>query len=310
MPKKKKHSLRAWLLLGLTGALIAAPNATVMRTGVEGQDPLIFNALRFTVVAIVCLPFLMRSFGKFKPKNRKHALLSALCLAVSVTANILAIKLSAASYVSIISLIAPIVMVILSARMIGDKITPRALAGISLAAIGAMVTILLPIAIHQGSHFVFYPWATFFALVNTITFPLSTIYFKKANEKGVSFMPLMGIGALIVIVSNLAIAGIAEGSLNLNLTHQNWWAVLYSGVAVAFVARTLNNLCYEHIGAAAVGALNYIGTFFAILIPVFVLGETLSMTMIIGGILMFLGVYVIQHHKSKHHRHYHMHINH
>jgi drug/metabolite transporter (DMT)-like permease len=231
-------------------------------------------------------------------------------IAMSVTASIIAIKLSAASYVSIISLLAPILMLILSARMVGDKITPRALAGISLAGIGAIVTILLPIAVHQGSHFVFYPLATLFALINTITFPLSTIYFKKANEKGMPFMPLMGIAAIIVVVTNLAIAGVADGALTLNLAHQNWWAVLYSGVAVAFVARTLNNLCYEHIGAAAVGALNYVGTFFAILIPVFVLGETLSMTMIIGGILMFLGVYVIQHHKSKHHRHYHMHINH
>lgn len=310
MPKKKKYSSRAWLLLGLTGALIAAPNATVMRMGVESQDPLIFNALRFGVVAIVCAPFLLSNLRKFTPKNRKFALLSALCIAMSVTASILAIKLSAASYVSIISLIAPIVMLILSARMVGDKITPRALAGISLAAMGAMVTILLPIAIHQGSHFVFYPWATVLALVNVVTFPLSTIYFKKANEKGMPFMPLMGLAALLVVITNVAIAGIVDGGFAFNLPHQNWWAVLYSGVAVAFVARTLNNLCYEHIGAAAVGALNYIGAFFAILIPVFVLGETLSMTMIIGGILMFLGVYVIQHHKSKHHRIYHAHINH
>ncbi|MGB4767951.1 MAG: DMT family transporter [Candidatus Saccharimonas sp.] len=309
MPKNKKRNRKYWFLLGLLGVLIAAPNATVIRFSVAHEDPFLFNLLRFGAGALVCLPFLLVGLHRFTRKNIKDATLAGLFIAIAVTSNVFAIKMSAASYVSIITLITPIIMVILSAKIVGEKITPRAIAGISLAAVGATTIILLPIAIHQGASFVFYPEATLFALINTISFPLAMIYSRRANEKGVPFMPLMGYTAGFVVAVNAACFVLFSETKELTIAPFNPWLLLYSGVAVALLVRMLNVICYEKIGAATVSGLSYLEIFLAILLPVLILGEILSLPMIVGGALILLGVYVIEHHKSKHHKHFHTHYN-
>lgn len=309
MPKKKKKISHFWFWLALASMLTAVPNATIIRSSVAEQDPFLFNALRFGVGMIVCLPFLLLGLRKFTHQNIKAATLAGLFLAVAVTANVFAMKLSAASYVLIIALVTPIIMVVLSARMVGEKITARAVAGITLAAIGAMTIILLPIAIHQGANFVFYPEATFFALLGSVAVPLSIIYSRRANEEGLPFMPLMGYTGLFAIVVNLACFWLFAETKEVSLTVYNPWMIIYSGIVVALFVRMLNILCYEKVGGATIGALAYLEMLLAILLPIFVLGETLSLPMIVGGILILLGVYVIEHHKTRHHKHFHSHFN-
>ena len=80
---------------------------------------------------------------------------------------------------------------------------------------------------------------------------------------------------------------------------------VYSGVAVLLIARSLNVVTYEHIGSAVVGALDYLEKLLAILIPVVILHETLSVEMVLGGALILCGVYMAEHHKVNTHKQHH-----
>ena len=83
-------------------------------------------------------------------------------------------------------------------------------------------------------------------------------------------------------------------------------AILYSGIVVALISRVLNIASYERIGSAVSSSLMYLETVIAILIPIIILKETISLAMIIGVALILTGVAITEHHKSTHHKHLHI----
>lgn len=306
MPKKQKINKNYWFHLGLLGVLLSAPNATVIKYSMSSIDPYLFNALRFLAVALLTTPLLLANIGSFNKINFKYSVKAGLCMTIAVITYVWAIKLSQASYVSIITLLTPIAFIILSARLTGEKITSRSVAGIGLAALGALVIVVLPVAIKQNGTFTFNPLATTFALINVIVFPLAMINYKKANEAGVSMVPLISVTSWIICLFNAVLFLVLGSAAGYHINNSAFFGILYSGIVIAFIARIMNITSYEHIGAAVTGALEYLEIFLAILLPVAVLHEKLSPEMIIGGILILCGVYVVEYHKSVHHKHHHI----
>lgn len=304
MAKTKKLNHK-WFLVGLLGVIVAAPNATFIKYATGDVSPTVFVGLRFSAVAIFSTPFLLAGLRKFNRQNVKYALLGGSFMTVAVMTYITAIAMSTASYVSIITLLTPIIFVFYAMKMTHEKLTKRSVAGISLAAAGAMTIVVLPIAVKSGAEFVFYPLATLIILLNCLTFPAAIINYRRANEAGMPMGAVISIGAWVTLLTDLVLLFVRGESLS-GVGSNVMWAALYSGIIVVFVSKVLGVISYEHIGAAVTSALSYVETILAVLIPVFVLHEHLSVEVVIGGILILLGVYIVEHHKSPHHRHYHM----
>ena len=70
--------------------------------------------------------------------------------------------------------------------------------------------------------------------------------------------------------------------------------MIYSGIVVTFAARSLWIAAYERIGAASSGGLSYLETLLSILLPLIILGERLSVELIVGAVLIMYGVYMTQ----------------
>jgi drug/metabolite transporter (DMT)-like permease len=300
-----KTNKNFWFLVGLLSVVLAGPNATIIKYSLGSIDPFLYNSLRFLLVALVTTPFLLKDSRRLNKKNLKLAATAGLYMAVAVTVFVWAIKLSGASYVSIVTLITPIILMIYSAKLVGEKVTYRALAGISLAALGAMVIVVLPVALAQSGSVHFKPLATVFALGNCLTFPLSIIYFKKANQAGIPMPSLMSISSWLVFVAS-ALCLLIFGGVTTVVQHQAWFGIFYSGLVVALLARALSVVSYEHIGSAVIGSLFYVETFIAITLPLIFLHEKLSVELVAGGILILVGVYVVEYHKTVHHKHHHL----
>ncbi len=296
---------RKWLLVGILGLLLAAPNATIIKYTLGENSPYLFNSLRFLIVAVLTLPWLIKATSKFTQANLKYTVKAGLFMSIAVISYVLAIKESRASYVSIITLITPITFILYSLKLTGEKITQRAITGIFLAALGAMVIVLLPVAIRQGGTFTFYPLATVYALINSLSFPLAVIYYKKANESGVPMSALMSASAWVVCAVNILFFMIFVHSA-VEVNSSLIYGALYSGIIVALFSRALGVVSYEHIGSAVTSILTYLETFFAILIPLVVLNEKISIEMVVGGILIMCGVFVAEYHRSAHHKHLHI----
>lgn len=301
--KKKGHK---WFLVGLVGILLAAPNATVIRSSVGEIDPTLFNALRFGLLSLCLVPYIVIKRRQITAQALRYSLLVGIFMATAVVTYVWAVKESQASYVAILTLITPVIFILYSMKLDKQRINRRSFAGISLAAAGAFTIVALPIVLHQQSDFVFYPLATLLILGNCLSFPLAIIFSKKAHQAGSPIMATLGISAIVICSVSVFMLPFSSAQPISSISTGVVFGIFYSGFVVALLSRYLNIASYERVGPVVNGGLAYTETLLAVLIPVFVLGEQLSREMVIGGILILVGVYIIEHHKSSNHKHSHI----
>jgi drug/metabolite transporter (DMT)-like permease len=268
-------------------------------------DPIVFNSLRFALIAIVTLPYVMYVRRTFTKTNVKYALLMGITMTVAALSYVGAISLSQASYVAVIALGMPIVFILYSIGMTGERVRSRSIAGVSLAIVGAFVVVAWPL-IFSGGLGSYSVWATVLALVDVFVFPLAIIFSRKANEHGMPIMASFGISSVVVAIASgvlaLAIVGVSAFESVGNM--QTIIAVVYSAICVALIARLLNVMSYERLGSVVTAGLSYIENLLAILLPLLILGEIITLELIAGGLLILVGVYIAEtQHHSKKHRH-------
>lgn len=310
MLKNKKYSVKKhfWTWVALISLALASPNVMIIRMFVsESVDPFFWVLVRSFTVAIVCLPLLIIWRNKLaNPKILRAVLLSGLMMTVAIIAHTKAIELSSASYVAVIALAYPIFLVTISAWMFKERITRRALAGIGLGALGGVALVLLPLAASAGSIEFNLP-ATILGIVNLLGFTLATANMRRLSEQKVPLVLQIGVSSVIMML----VAGFLVVTYGVQPPEEVgldfWLAAIYSGIGVMLLIRWASTAAYSHVGGVVMGAFNYVEVFLAILLPVFILGEKLSISMVIGGTLIVAGVYLLEHHKNPahlNHRHH------
>jgi len=300
--------IQKWFWFALLGNVLVAPNSMLMRSVVQEVDPFLANAIRFTAALLITIPAIQVGFKRLQPKGLRKATFAAFSMTLAMTLFVKSLEYSPASYASVILLLSPIFLILISVRLTGEKISQRAVAGITLAALGASLIVLIPLALHSGRAVVdFYPLATLMLLGNCVLYPLSVVQYKQANEDyGVPMMALVGYTAMIAIVFNLALWFLTGAEVPESVSKVNWAAIIYSGIMVNAIGKILNVKSFEHIGSAVAAALSYMGSFMAILLPIVFLNEQLSFSTAIGGILILFGVYLTEHHKLLPFKHHHL----
>jgi drug/metabolite transporter (DMT)-like permease len=301
IPKLISHH-STWFVVALVGTLLAAPNGLVVKLTVGEISPFLMNALRFTVVAIVCAPVVWRVRHSITKKQLIGVIYIGFYITIAVSAFVSAVKLSQASYVAIVTLLTPVVLLIYSVKLYGERLSQRTITGVALAAMGAMVLVVLPFARQGGP--AFYPMATFLTLLNCFSYPLAIIQTKRVNESGVPMMAIIGLSSLIVATLSGIILAMSSTSIQLP-SGGEWMGILYSGVAVALLSRMFKIWGYEHIGTGATSALMYLETFLGILLPILILHEKMSIVTVVGGLFVLFGVYIVESHKLLAHKHHH-----
>jgi drug/metabolite transporter (DMT)-like permease len=298
-----------WFWICFVAALLAAPNALVLRHTSEALDPLLINAVRFGLAGLLFLPMLIKDIPRLiKSKKASLKLLTAgLALAVAGVTYIVAIGNAPASYVSIICLLSPIMLVIYARRLSRERMSQRAIAGIAIAAIGAMLVVVLPLAKLSDGEFVFYPLATIAALVSMVSYPATVVLAKDINKKfKVHVLSIVSSSSILAALVSLGLWSVSHGNQAVSISTIDMWSLLYAGLVVLGVSRALTLRGYKYISTPALGSLFYIESFLAVILPVLILNEKLSVEMIIGGCLILIGVYAIEHHKATHHRYHHV----
>ena len=299
---KKKANYNQWLLIGLLSVVIGAPNGTIIKSILGEIDSTTFTFLKFAMMFMIFLPVVISFILRHKKvlrKNARNLTISVIGTAVSVIVFYKAIQYSAASYASIISLISPIILVIMSTRLTKEKVGPRAVAGITLAAIGGLLVVAVPAIFHGSATSVFYPLATILVLINCISSPISVIYQRKANEGGVSFSVYAGLSALATAIVALAMSWIESGpgeiiAQTAGLSLWGWIGIAYSAFVVSFASRSLWIVAYQRMGSTVSGGLSYLETLMAIALPIILLGEKLSLELVTGALLILLGIYIAE----------------
>lgn len=222
----------------------------------------------------------------------------------------LAIEQSQASYVSILTMLTPIVMILVSRHYYKETVTHRKLAGITLAMIGALIVVVAPLLLGGYGGELFYPLATVLALAQTLFFAIGFISMRKANEAGVPVLTSVGLTAPIGLVLVLPLFFTFGDTARMPLNIEFVAATVYSAIGLAVIIRAVTIAAYERIGIVSVAALTYVENLVAIVLPLLLIGEILSIEMVVGAGLILCGVYLIESHRSRHVRHHVLHRHH
>ena len=316
--KQQNIPLWMWHIVALIPVLIAAPNGMLVKV-VSGEiDPIWINVLRFLVVVPLMIPFVIRAIPHMTRKNVKYACLQGVTYAISITSFVFSISLGQASYTAVISLGIPILLMLYSVYLTRENVSRSAVVGISIAALGAFTIVGFPLFIGQGFASDFHPLATLFALVNVASFPLAVIFSRKATEYGLPMGATFGLAAIVTLsITMIAALVTTRATMPIEEFLDNPTmliaSVVYMGIGVSLVGRMLTVVSYKHLGSAVTGGLYYIEGFMAILLPIIVLGERMTIEMLFGGLLILLGVIMAESHRHPtvhrdHHQAGHRHV--
>lgn len=305
--QNKKHSYVFWVMIAFIAALIAAPNASIAKLGITEVGASEYNVMRLSAGALVGLVLILMGLKKFNVKNLTNSLLAGVFMTIALITFVHAIKLSSAGYVAILSLMAPINLVIISRLWLKETITKSAAVGIFVAAIGALFAV---ISVQGSNNLDFnntnYLLATLIMFINTIVFPLSLILARKANKQGLPIYSVFGVIKVVGFIGAVAFLILSSPQPQFAVTPISIVAAAYSGIIVMVVARILNVLSYEHLSSATVGSFLYIESFIALLIIIFIVKEQVPLLLLIGGATILLGIYLTQRDKM-HAQHYGLH---
>ena len=179
--------------------------------------------------------------------------------------------------------------------------------GVGIAIIGAFVLFTSNLGAANAISFHLIP--VLLGLASCMTYPLSTIYYKKANDQKVHLVALVSLGVVLSAGLNGVMWLLNGAKTEHSLSAPAIAGMVYIILVVALYGKFLNIRSYEHVGSGVMGSLYYLQSVLAILLPLFILHEGIRLLTLIGGSIILLGVWITEYHHSvhaKHHRIFHI----
>jgi len=266
----------------------------------EGLTPVFIATLRFLIAGGLFLVVLL--FRKNRERNyrllvEKKDSATLLFLALTgvtffFTAQYTGVQMAGASIAAIlVCLLSPIIITVLSAGLFKEHLVKRQILGIGVAAAGAFIVITGGTLSFPDSREFFL--GSLILLSTPVLWATYSLLGKKIMEKYSPFLVV----AYVTILGGLCLIplSLAENSL-----HQIFTMSLYCWVAILFLSFTCSLLGYfiwfyvlNQVGAAVTSSFLFAEPLVTVLFAVTFVGERLSLSILAGGLLIFVGVYQV-----------------
>lgn len=271
-------------------AIFGGATSTITKIGLVNIPPLSFAFIRFLIAGIVVLPFLLKTnFLKDLKRLTPFSLLGT----INIVFFILGVKMTTATISQLLYAGVPLLTAIFLFALFRERLSMRKEMGIAIGFVGVALVVLLPV-IERGGKFSGDLLGNSLIGIGVISWSLYMVYSKKKLE---SFSPLIVTSAFIWVTC----FALFPLSLTDLIAYPNWWQNLtFSGVLslsyVSIVSTVLvyllNQYAIKHGGSVLASMQFYLLPVFAYLSAFFLLGERLTIGLIIGGSLALLGVYI------------------
>lgn len=279
--------------------MIAAPaffstNLIFGRYVAPETDPFILAFIRWASVAIILLPFAIKSGGAqmlniMRKEWSFFLFLSFLGMGISGSGVYLGLKSTTATNATLIYSTAPILIILLERIFAARKSKPREGLGIAVAFIGVVI-IVAKGTLETLAQFAFNPGDLLIALA-ALSWAGYSILYRDNRLKELSSVTLFGIIAIFGALINLPVAAYAFFT-GADLPHSAsaWSAV----IGIILISSLLAFSAYQYgvrtLGASIAGLFMYLMTPYGVLMAVIFLGEELQPFHIIGIICVMVGV--------------------
>nr|WP_298923905.1 DMT family transporter [uncultured Allomuricauda sp.] len=284
-----------------TLAIIAAIGATTIyginHTIAKGVMPNYVGPFGFIMLRVVGAAILFWCISFFGPKEKiekKDWGRILVCAILGMVINMLAffkgLQLSTPINSAVLVTITPIIVVILSAFFLSEKITLNKGLGILLGFIGAIALILFGTEIRQDAPNI--PLGNFLFIINATSYGAYLIVIKKLIEKYHPFTLMKWLFTIAVII-NFPIT--LPEFLEIEWSTIPLWAygsIAFVIIGTTFMTYLFNVFALTELKASTVGAFVYVQPLFGILFALFSGKDQLTLVKIMATVLVLLGVYL------------------
>lgn len=275
----------------LSGAVGGAINSVAVKVGGREFTPILFTVIRFFLSTVIILPFFaLQKSGKFYSSDRKTLLFMSVLFGFNIVLFSVGTQFTSAIMAQLLYVISPVLVVIFAHFMIGEKYTKEKGIGLFIALVG--VGFLLYQSASKQSVLTFgTPLGNILVLLGVIFTSLYYVLSKRLSHSysstTITFMNFLVTMILVTIMFPFQYFLLPHNTIHINQ------AGIVSVVAIVFSSVVAYLLLYISIKRtnAFIGSLNlYISPFFTALTAIIVIGEKLTITLIISGLLILGGV--------------------
>ena len=271
----------------------------------EGLTPISIATFRFLIAGGLFLMALLirkNTEPNYRLLVRKKDTPTLLFLALTgttlfFTAQYTGIQMAGAAIAAIfVCLLAPIFIAALSANIFKEYLMKKQIFGIALAAAGAFIVITGgTLSVSNSREFLF---GSLILLATPVLWATYSLLGKKIIEKYDPFLVV----AYVTMLGGLCLIPFAwaENSLHhiFTMSPYSWLAVLFLSLTCSLVGYYIWFYVLKQVGAAVTSSFLFAEPLVTVLFAVTFVGEKLTLTILAGGLLIFMGVYLVT--RSKH----------
>ncbi len=259
-------------------------NFIAVKLAVEDLPPLLANALRFTVVLVLLLPWLKIVTGRMK-----DLLLVAFTLGFLHFGTVF-VAMSLAEHISAVAIAAQLNVpfaTLLAVLFLGEQVGWKRVAGIALSFAGVVLLGFDPRVFA-------YLDALALVVFSALVYAVAAILMRRLHA--VRATTTQAWVAVAGVSGSALLSMMMESGQAAALAGADWVpfvAVVYSGVASSIIGHGGVNYLLRKYEVSVISPYLLLMPLFAIINGIVFLGETLTLRMVIGGALTLLGVAIV-----------------
>jgi drug/metabolite transporter (DMT)-like permease len=190
-----------------------------------------------------------------------------------------------------VCLLSPILITLLSTRLLKEALTRKQVIGIGVAVIGTLLVVTGgTVSLFSGGDFFL---GSLVLLITPVLWATYSILGRKMIDKYDPFLVV----AYITLIGGLCLIpyALVEGSLHhiFNITFNGWLAILYLAITCSLLGYYLWFYMLKWIGAAKTSSFLFAEPLITVLFTAVFVGEEITLPILVGGVLIFMGVRVI-----------------
>ena len=299
-PAKKKYIGEGALLLA---TVIWGGTFVIVKESLNDISPMLFITFRFSLAAILLLPFVLTRKKLFNKKLLVGGSIVGLFLFLGFATQTVGLKFTSASRSGFIT--GAIVLFVPILQLVIAKRTPK-----NGAIIGTVLVFLGLSFLSSGGDSIFnlfseigenFNFGDFMTLMCAIFFAFQIVYIDVVSRKYdfwlLTFIEL-SVVALLGILFTLILDVTELEKIKLIPTDYLWFGILYTGILATFVNISIQTKFQKEVSPTKAGIIYSFEPLFAATFAFFLLNEKITNFGFIGGALIFLGLLISESYDS------------
>jgi len=297
---------RAYVYILASVAIWGAASSVIKYT-LDGIDPLPFLAYRFIISGIISGAIFLfkfsegKKFRQFRANIGMVTLYGIISVPIALGSLFVGIDRSTVLDMTVISFLGPLMIALGAYFMFRERITKRERKGIKIVLAGAFIGTVLPVFFQDNQIRL---TGNLFLILFLLTDTLSVLIAKKLVKDRVKSENLTNfafiLGTLTIIPIVLWKIGMSDfwqivSGLDLKYHLGVWYMAIISGNLAYF----LYTRAQKTIEASEAVLFRYLQPIFAVPLAVFWLGETISISFIVGISIVIAGVCIAEYKPKK-----------